>query len=207
MLLDFTKFYQLENEYVRLSPLKRKHSSHLKNLSTDADIWTYFLEKGQGGKAFESYINYAFRQHSLTKEYPFIVFDKRTQRYAGTTRFYEYSRNLKTIKLGHTWYGKDFRGTGINKHCKFLLFEFAFEKLKVERVGLEAYATNTISIAAMKSVGCQLEGLLRNSLPTIDGKGRTDCVLFSILRDEWLNGEKIKLENKMNLLLNNKTPF
>ncbi len=113
------------------------------------------------------------------------------------TRFYDYSSELKTIKLGHTWYGKDFRGSGINKHRKYLLFQFAFEELEVERIGFGAYALNAVSIAAMKSVGCQQEGILRNFFPAIEGEGRTDCVLYSILKEEWFGGEKVKLRSKM----------
>ncbi len=78
MHFDFTTSYLLENDRVRLSPLEEKHIKPLQDLSLDADIWTYFLEKGQGGKDFQNYIKDAFVQHSSQKEYPFVVFDKRT---------------------------------------------------------------------------------------------------------------------------------
>ena len=58
------------------------------------------------------------------------------------------------MQLGYTWYGKEFQGTGLNKHCKYLLLEFAFEKMQVERVEFRADANNEKSIAAMKSIGC-----------------------------------------------------
>lgn len=197
MQLHFSKEYILEDNFVRLSPLNEKHIPHLEMLSRDANIWTYFLEKGQGGQDFDSYIKEAFRQHEAGKEYPFVVFDKRKEKYAGMTRLYEYSPLLRTIKLGHTWYGKDFRGTGVNKHCKYLLFEFVFEKFNLERVGFGAYASNAVSLAAMKSVGCKQEGVLRNLFPSLDGQGRTDCALFSILKEEWLEEAKFALRNKL----------
>lgn len=197
MHFDFKKEYILEDKRVQLIPLATAHITPLLNLSLDADIWTYFLEKGQGGQQFELYINNAFTQQTKHKEYPFVVFDKKHQNYAGMTRFYNYDEELQTIKLGHTWYGKNFRGTGINKHCKYLLFEFAFEQLQVERIGFGAYATNVISLAALKSVGCQQEGVLRNLFPALDGMGRTDCALFSILRTEWLNKVKLELGKKL----------
>ena len=197
MYFDFKNKYVLEDKSVQLTPLANAHITPLLDLSLDTDIWTYFLEKGQGGSQFQAYINNAFTQQGQQKEYPFVVFDKRTKSYAGMTRFYAYDAELQTIKLGHTWYGKDFRGTGINKHCKYLLFEFAFEKLQVERIGFGAYATNVISLAAMKSVGCQQEGVLRNLFPSLDGNGRTDCALFSILREEWVKEVKADLGNKL----------
>lgn len=197
MTLNWSKKYILEDDYVLLSPLEAKHILPIHNIALDPEIWTYFLEKGQGGQQYDEYIINALTQQKLEKEYPFVIFDKVSQQYAGMTRFYDYSSDLQTIKLGHTWYGKEFRGSGINKHCKYLLFEFAFEKLKVERIGFGAYATNTISLNAMRSVGCKQEGVLRNLFPALDGNGRTDCALFSILQDDWFTTTKSELKNKL----------
>ena len=126
-----------------------------------------------------------------------MVFDKRNNKIAGTTRFYEFNQEIKTIKLGHTWYGTEFQGTGINKHCKYLLFEFAFEKLGVERIGFGSYITNLRCIAAMESVGCKKEGILRNMFPAIVGEGRTDAILLSILKNEWESEVKTTLFSKL----------
>jgi RimJ/RimL family protein N-acetyltransferase len=62
-------------------------------------------------------------------EYGFAVFDKKNK-FAGSTSFYNIDLDEKTLKLGYTWYGKEFQGTGLNKHCKYLLLEFAFEKIE-----------------------------------------------------------------------------
>jgi hypothetical protein len=37
---------------------------------------------------------------------------------------------LKTLLLGFTWYGKQFRGTGLNKHCKYLLLHLLLKLLE-----------------------------------------------------------------------------
>lgn len=195
--LNFLKDYILENEYVRLTPLKKLHINSLLEISKEPEIWTYFLEKGNGLKNLTAYVNNALNKKKEKKEYPFIVFDKNKNQFAGTTRLYDYSTELKTIKLGHTWYGKGFRGTKLNKNCKYILFQFAFENLEVERVGFGAYSDNKISIAAMKSVGCQKEGILKNMFPAIDGNGRTDAILMSILKEDWLKKEKDLLKNKL----------
>lgn len=179
---NFSKDYVLENKRVMLRPLKTEDIGNLLKLSKEPDLWTYFLEKGNGLENLTKYIEATVKNRKLDKEYPFIVFDKVKNEYAGTTRFYNYSSALKTIKLGHTWYGKKFRGTGLNKYCKYILFQFAFDKLGLERVGFGAHIENKISIAAMKSIGCSEEGVLRNFIPSLDGKGRTDIVLFSILK-------------------------
>ncbi|GAA3592976.1 GNAT family protein [Flavivirga amylovorans] len=195
--LDFSQDYVLEDGYVKLMPLKIEHIEYLLGISNEQNLWTYFLDKGNGLENLTNYISSTVHKRKLQKEYPFVVFDKIKKQYAGTTRFYDYSSELKTIKLGHTWYGKDFRGTGLNKRCKYLLFDFAFEILELERVGFGAHVENKISIAAMKSVGCSEEGLLRNFIPSFDGKERADVILLSILKDEWFETVKTELKNKL----------
>ncbi len=194
---DFQQTYVLEDDFVRLSPLEALHEKSLGAIARELEIWTYFFEKGASKEQLKRYIHAALKNRSLDKEYPFVVYDKVKKKYAGTTRLYEFSSELSTIKLGHTWYGKDFRGTGLNKHCKFLLFEFVFDRLCLERVGFGAYKENKVSIAAMKSVGCKEEGMLRGMFPALNGKGRTDAILFSILRKEWQAYGKSALQEKL----------
>ncbi|MFS4468947.1 GNAT family N-acetyltransferase [Maribacter sp. 2210JD10-5] len=194
---DFSYSYVLEDDFIQLIPMTEAHVEPLARISDDLEIWTFFFEKGDTIEALSAYIKSAIDNRKSNKEYPFVVLDKTTKQFAGTTRFYEYSAELNTIKLGHTWYGKPFRGTGLNKRCKYLLFEFAFEKIGVERIGLGAYADNIISIAAMNSVGCRKEGVLRNMFPSRRGKGRTDAVLMSILRNEWYENTKYELKAKI----------
>ena len=134
---------------------------------------------------------------SKKKEYAFAVYDKKFSAYAGCTRWFDYDSNLAIIRLGYSWYGKKFWGTGLNRNCKYLLFEFAFEHLQVERVGLGAHAENKRSIAAMKAVGCQLEGKVRNAFPSINGSERADAILLGILKKEWFETTKQTLKQKL----------
>ena len=117
------------------------------------------------------------------------MLDKQTGAYAGSTRFYDIQSAFGTAQLGYTWYGKAFQGTGLNKHCKFLLLRFAFETCGLERVEFCADANNARSIAAMKRIGCTVEGMLRSHMPDADG-GRRSSIVLSILRDEWCDRVK-----------------
>ena len=132
--LDYAKDYILQDKNVILSPLKKEHVQHLLEISNDKSIWTYFLENGYGQHGLNNYVNKAIQNRKKKIEYPFVIFDKVKNSYAGTTRLYEYNADIRTIKLGHTWIGKSFQGTGLNKHCKYLLFEFAFENLINKRI-------------------------------------------------------------------------
>lgn len=196
---EFEKDYILENESVRLSPVKLDHVEHLQCISSNSSIWTYFLENGQGSSNLSKYIQSAIVNRRNGREYPFVVFDKRSHQYAGMTRLYEWNEELRTIKLGHTWYGKDFQGTGLNKQCKYLLFEFAFEQLEAVRIGFGVHAENVRSLRALASVGCKREGILRDFLVKVDGLGRTDLILLSILKKEWMEHIKEELSLKIKL--------
>lgn len=194
---DYSENYILEDDFVKLSPLNIEHVEGLLDISNEWNVWTYFLEKGNGQENLTNYVLSTLNNRKLKKEFPFVIFDKVKNEYAGTTRLYDYLTDLKSIKLGHTWIGEKFRGTGLNMHCKYLLLEFAFEKLEVERIGFGAHIDNKRSIAAMKKIGCKEEGVLRNFIPSLDGKGRAHIILLSITKDEWFNTIKNELQQKL----------
>ena len=189
--------YILENDFVRLEPMQE---SHFKNLFTDSlqnpEIWKYSSLPAIGLENFKNYMQFALNNREKLTEYAFVVYDKRTNEYAGSTRFYDIQLVNKTLQLGYTWYGKQFHGTGLNKHCKYLLLEFAFEKMNMERVEFRADNTNERSLAAMKSIGCKVEGILRSNMTKIDGS-RRDSIVLSILRSEWFDTVKLNLRNKL----------
>lgn len=188
----------LEDERALLRPLQQEDFQNLLPLSlNEPDTWKYSLVSAAGEEGLKNYINIALRAKESGKEYPFIVFDKKTNKYAGSTRFYDINLPFKTLQLGSTWYGQEFRGTGLNKHCKFLLLSFAFEKLDMERVEFRADNKNERSIAAMKSIGCKVEGVLRNHQPTRNAGVRRDSIVLSILKEEWFGGAKENLRKKL----------
>jgi len=198
--LDFTKPYILEDNCVLLQPLTLENSIELLHFAlNEPDIWKYSLVPMNGETNFYKYIHQAIDGKEQKNMYTFIVFDKQTKQFAGCTRFYDIQLAFKTLQLGYTWYGKNFQGTGLNKRCKFLLLQFAFETLEIERVEFRADNNNVKSIAAMKSIGCTVEGVLRSHLP-IHPNGRRDSIILSILRDEWHSHVKQNLLHKINNL-------
>jgi RimJ/RimL family protein N-acetyltransferase len=67
----------------------------------------------------------------------------------------------------------------------------------MERVEFRADNNNQRSIAAMKSIGCKVEGVLRNHMPTFGSEVRRDSIILSILRNEWFNEVKDNLRRKL----------
>jgi RimJ/RimL family protein N-acetyltransferase len=195
MNFNFKEDYILENEMVLLRPLQLSDYHHLLDFSiNEPEIWSF---NSNGAEDLEKYISNAIKQREDGREYPFIVFDKLSNKYVGSTRFYGIFLEVKTIEIGYTWYGKTHQGTGVNKNCKFLLLEFAFEKIQMERVAFAANTKNERSINAMKSIGCTVEGILRNCSTDANGE-RIDATRLSIIKNEWFEDVKNKLESKLN---------
>lgn len=189
--------YVLEDDFVLLRPLETNDFENLLTFAiNEPDTWKYSLTSAGSVDGMRNYIDAALKGKTDGKEYPFIVYDKKTGQYAGCTRFYDIQSQSETLQLGYTWYGEKFRGTGLNKHCKFLLLQYAFETLDMKRVEFRADARNERSIAAMKSLGCTVEGVLRSHTPLADGT-RRDSIVLSILQQEWQQEVKEHLKAKL----------
>ncbi|WP_394774707.1 GNAT family N-acetyltransferase [Flavobacterium sp.] len=195
---NFSDNIILEDDLVLLRPLQESDVDNLLEISiNEPETWKYSLVGADGKENLIKYIQSAIKNREDKREFPFIVFDKKSQKYAGSTRFYDMQLDYKTLQLGYTWYGSAFRGTGLNKHCKYLLLQFAFETLEMERVEFRADNNNERSIAAMKSIGCKVEGVLRSHMPTVNKETRRDSIVLSILKNEWFNEVKENLKQKL----------
>ena len=76
------------------------------------------------------------------------------------------------------------------------MLRFAFETLGMLRVEFRAHAGNARSIAAMKSIGCVEEGILRSFMYSPDGT-RRDTIVLSILKNEWEQSVKQGLAERL----------
>lgn len=196
-MFDFTKDIILENDAVLLRPLEHSDFENLLEFSlNEPEIWTYSFVHAAGEDSLRRYIDLAIGGRKNKTQYPFIVYDKIKNKYAGCTRYHQIDLPNESLHIGYTWYGKEFQGTGLNKNCKLLLLSFAFEKMEIVRVEFRADSKNEKSIAAMKSIGCTVEGILRKESLSPSGY-RRDSVILSILKEEWENS-KLELINKIN---------
>jgi RimJ/RimL family protein N-acetyltransferase len=72
----------------------------------------------------------------------------------------------------------------VNTACKLLLFEYAFEKLGCQVVGLRTDNFNWQSQRAIERLGAKKDGVIRHHWPRRDGSVR-DTVMYSVLAHEW----------------------
>lgn len=189
---------QLEDDRVLLRPLQSDDWSHLLSISqSEPENWKYGLENASGENNLKSYIAKAIQTKTEGMAFPFIIFDKQAQAYAGSTRYYQLNATNSRLAIGYSWLGNNFKKTGLNTHVKYLMLQFAFDSLGAERIEFMADARNEHSIRSILLLGATFEGTLRSHAICPDGTRRNTSV-FSILKKEWLEHVKPSLLNKIN---------
>ena len=183
--MNFAEPILLETERVRLSPLREEHHTDLLTVVVgNPDLLRYCPSLLRTGAHLKAYMDAALRGRADERRYPFVVFDKRTRRYVGSTSFGNVSPPDLRLEIGWTWLDPSVQGTGLNRHAKFLLLDYAFGTLGYERVEFKTDARNQQSRRAIRKIGGTEEGTLRSHTLMTDGF-RRDTVYFSILREEW----------------------
>jgi len=134
----------------------------------------------------KEFINTSLEDRKRNFRYSLTIIQKASGEIAGSTSYANISAKDKRLEIGWTWLGKKFMGTGLNKECKFLLLQYAFEHLKFERVEFKTDVLNKASRKALEKIGAKEEGVLRSHTLMHDGR-RRDTIYYSILANEWTN--------------------
>jgi RimJ/RimL family protein N-acetyltransferase len=182
--LDFTKNIVLENSRVRLRPLETTDFEDLKSAAFDPEVWQYTITRADDALSLADYLAQAHHDRQAGRRYPFAIIDRATGQLAGSTSYYSIAPDDQRLSIGHTWLGRAFQRTGINRAAKHLLLSYAFDGLHYERVELETDSRNLQSQQAMRRMGATEEGTLRRHRLT-QGGYRRDTVIFSIIRPDW----------------------
>ena len=174
----------LENGFVRLEPHAAPHRDGLRAAAAgDTALFAYMPADISGG-GFDRWFDWTTSVSTGERELAFTVRRLSDGRIVGSTRYLNIELAHKRVEIGHTWYARDAWGGAVNPSCKFLLFQFGFEDLKLNRVELKCDARNARSRAAIAKLGAREEGTLRRHMVMFDGYVR-DTVYFSVLAEEW----------------------
>lgn len=178
----------LEDDRVKLSVITEvANVMPLLDISlSEPELLKYSPSVIESQAAFERYFETAIMGLENGTVVPFVIFDKQTKAYAGTSRYANISAVNQRLEIGWTWIGKAFQRTGLNRHNKFLMMKYAFDELGYERVELKADGANAQSRKAMEGIGATYEGSLRSHTLMSEGR-RRDTVYYSILKSEWPN--------------------
>ncbi|TPE44523.1 GNAT family N-acetyltransferase [Pontibacter mangrovi] len=182
--MDFQTDLRLQDHRVLLRRFRATDLQELAPVAFDVDIWRFTPNRISTWQELETWGQQVVQGYATGSRYTFLIVDRATGQLAGSTSYGNISEPDKRLEIGWTWLGKDFRGSGLNRHCKFLLLQHAFETLQMERVELKTDALNLRSRRAMLKLGAVEEGILRSHTHMHDGR-RRDTIYYSILRQEW----------------------
>jgi RimJ/RimL family protein N-acetyltransferase len=174
----------LESQRVKLSLLSLENYKVLTSIAQERDLICYSPNTISSPEALQVYVKTAVESYTSNVCIPFIIYDKASNSYAGSTRFGNINWNHKVLHIGWTWIGHDYQGTGLNTHMKFLMLQYAFEALDFEKVEFRIDERNQRSRNAVEKLGATLEGILRKDTLMTDGFRRNTCC-YGILKKEW----------------------
>ena len=184
----------LENDRVKLSLLDLSNYENLIYIADQDNLIQYSPSDISTPEKLKAYVQTAVDGYYHKTIIPFIVFDKQTQAYAGSTRFGLINWKNKLLHIGWTWIGKEFHGSGLNKHMKFLMLQYAFETLEFDKVEFRIDERNMASRKAVEKLNAKLEGVLRKDTLMLNGFKRSTCC-YGILKEEWQKFKSLYYSN------------
>lgn len=185
----------LEGAHIRLEPLALTHHDALSAIGLEEELWRWTPNEVRTSQDMLRYIEAALAEQARGVALPFAVIDRSRDRVAGSTRYMNIDVANRRLEIGSTWYGREWRRTGVNTECKYLLLRHAFETLGAMRVEFKTDSLNTASRNALLRIGALQEGIFRNHMMTYSGRIR-HTVYFSIINDDWA-AVKADLEKKL----------
>lgn len=171
----------LENAVVRMEPLSETHREGLRwAAGADPDVFQY-MPADLTGAGFDGWMNWSLDRPT---EMVWTVIDRASNLICGSTRFLNVELAHKRVEIGYTWYSRRNWGGRVNPSCKFLLLQFGFETLGLNRIELKTDARNTRSRQAIARLGAKQEGIFRRHMIVQGGHVR-DTVYFSVIAEDW----------------------
>jgi len=137
----------LENDLIKIVPLKEEDFEALFAVASDPLIWEQHPNKDRYKReVFENFFKGAMESKGA-----FIVYEKDTNRIVGSSRYYELDEEASAVAVGYTFIARAFWGKGHNSALKNLMLDYAFQF--VNKVILHIGATNFRSQKATEKLG------------------------------------------------------
>ncbi len=174
----------LVNDIVTLKTMELAHIDAIFEAGNYEEIWTHLAITIASREDAKQFVEQSLLNKALGKEHPFVIVDNTTNRIIGGTKLMDLDPTHKRISLGFSWLTPAYWGSPINSNCKYLLMQYCFEVLQVNRVQIQADERNIRSRNAIARIGATEEGIFRSHMVRKDGTPR-NSVIFSVIQPEW----------------------
>ena len=137
----------LENEFVKIQPLKENDFEILYSVASNPLIW----EQHPNPDRYKREVFETFFKGAMESQGAFLVIDKQSNQVIGSSRYYELDTNKSSIAIGYTFLSKDHWGSIYNPALKKLMIDHAFHF--VNSVIFHVGALNIRSQKAIERLG------------------------------------------------------
>jgi len=174
----------LENQYVRLEPLRESHADALADSVQEGELWRAWYTNVPAPRSMADAVNARIASGERGEIVPWAIIDHTSNRAIGMSSYLHLEPANRRLEIGSTWIGNAYHGTAINPAAKLLMLERAFDGLGCIAVEFRTHWHNRRSRAAIEKVGAKQDGVLRNHMILPNGSVR-DTVVYSIIESEW----------------------
>lgn len=172
----------LENDRVQLRPLTPADFEMLYQTASDEKIWEQHPTPDRWKR--EVFTN--FFEGAVESKGAFVIIDKQTGEFAGSTRFYAYDETDNSIRIGYSFYPTKYWGSGFNPMVKQLMMDYIFQF--VNTVYLEVGAANTRSQIAVLRLGTKKVG---EKMVSYYGEEPKLNYIYAITKEEYLQKQEL----------------
>lgn len=180
--IDFNKIF--ESDKIRLRPLCRDDKDAFTVMTRDKDLWIYFTSDLSDPEILTQWVEDAINGLRNKTRLALTIIDSVNNQIIGSTSLGNISVRDQRVEMGWTWIRKDYQGKGINRQAKYLLLQYCFEELNLERVEFKTDVLNKAARKSLLGIGAIEEGILRSHTLMTHNR-RRDTIFYSILKAEW----------------------
>ncbi|MCE3225765.1 MAG: family N-acetyltransferase [Bacteroidetes bacterium] len=144
---EFILQQPLENDIVKLVPLKESDFELLYKVASDPLVWEQHPNKDRYKR--EVFLN--FFEGAIKSKGAYLILDKQTNEVIGSSRYYDYKADEKVVAIGYTFFARSHWGGKYNPSAKKLMMDLAFKY--VDSVLFYIGAMNVRSQKAIERLG------------------------------------------------------
>lgn len=167
----------LTGELLEARPLRPDDFEALFGVASDPLIW----EQHPAHDRWRESVFRDFFTRGLESRGAFVVIDRCDGRVIGSSRYFAYSREERTVEIGWTFLARSHWGGRYNAELKRLMLDHAFEC--VDCVYFIVGPSNIRSQRAVEKLGATRAG----ERPDHDG---THSLVFALTREQWSAGRR-----------------
>lgn len=166
----------LENEMVKLVPLKETDFEALYAVAADPLIW----EQHPNPDRYKREVFQHYFQGAIESKGAFLIKNVQTNEVIGCSRFYGFDKDTDSIHIGYTFFSRVCWGKSFNSHTKRLMLSHAFNH--VSNVIFHVGSNNKRSRKAIEKLGATL---LEEKTIAYHGENPTPNCVYQIQKNDW----------------------